>query len=658
MSPFVHSPSFAHPVIAVAAFSAIAAVAVGLGFALLAPIRRRAELQGPFSLTAALLGHVALAYIVLAIGLCGQLRMPVLAGAIGLLALASLCAWPALRGSLGASARQAVTALFVSPNRALYWVCLVCLLLCAIGALAPSSYRDWDGLSEHLAQAKTYLRDGRIHPLWYDHHSQFPATMVMLYVLGLAFGGQGAAKLFHLMMGVVAALSAWRMARAHLGAASGAPALWIVVTTPLFLWLCTVGYVDLGVAAATLLVLDWLVSSEFGKRRAELAMAGLCLGAAMTIKMQGLFTLAVCCIAVAWALRRSIRAAIGRGAALAAIAVAVSCPWYIKSWLITGNPVYPFAYTLFGGKHWSLEQAKAYAYHHASFGWGKLPPEPEYHRLPTWKKRFMGSRSPLALLLAPFTLTLYPELYIPHQPRLAAMVTVSIGPMWLALVPLVALLSADRRRRALQLLALFAAFWLIWLETTQLVRYLLPWLILLAPVAGAAVATAIRTSRRLRLALHAAVGLWSVIAFAVAMLGSLPSASALAGPDAARNYLSSTLDVFAACKFLNDFTPPDAVVASYGEPRLFYLDREYFWADPGHSKLIAYEQLKTPRDLVNALARLGTDYILINQAFFGPIDSGRSEVHKLLADALDEGLLAVAAELYGGKFLILQVRPD
>src|SRR5690606_27534638 len=45
--------------------------------------------------------------------------------------------------------------------------------------------------------------------------------------------------------------------------------------------------------------------------------------------------------------------------------------WYMRNIFWTGNPVYPFAYEIFGGKGWTLEMAKNYALDQAAFGFGR-----------------------------------------------------------------------------------------------------------------------------------------------------------------------------------------------------------------------------------------------------------------------------------------------
>jgi hypothetical protein len=58
--------------------------------------------------------------------------------------------------------------------------------------------------------------------------------------------------------------------------------------------------------------------------------------------------------------------------------------------------------------------------------------------------------------------------------------------------------------------------------------------------------------------------------------------------------------------------PREARVAVFGEPRCFYLERDYFWADSFHNTLLDYSRIKTGQDFVQALRQLGATHIFLN----------------------------------------------
>src|SRR5690606_32664312 len=77
-------------------------------------------------------------------------------------------------------------------------------------------------------------------------------------------------------------------------------------------------------------------------------------------------------------------------------------------------------------------------------------------------------------------------------------------------------------------------------------------------------------------------------------------------------YLQRSFGGYDAMQWANTHTPKDAVYAIYGEPRCFYLQKKYFWADDPHNNLIDYPNISTASQLIEALKAHGADYILWN----------------------------------------------
>ena len=653
---WMSTPNLAPVPLAVMVWAIVSLAAGTIGWAVCKAARIAPRGRAPSYLAAIGLGYVLLAYGILAIGLLGALRpwtiavLVIAAIAIGIRHTRRF--FEITFAGLG----RALSAVRGSRFRLLYIFMGAWVLTTFLAALGPSDGRDWDGLSEHLAQAKTYLRHHRVEPLWWDHHSHFPATVVMLYCAGLALGGQGAAKLFHWGFGLLSLLAAWRLARRHLRLSSGGPAAWVLASTPMFGWLATVGYVDLAAVFYCLLAVDHALAWMESGRRTDLVRSAAMAGCGMAVKGQGLFTFGIMLVYLAlwaWRARRRLRELV----LFAVVAGAIAAPWYIKSWVVTGNPVYPFAYGIFGGKQWSAEQARHYAYHHASFGYGKLPPEDVWQRWPLWKKRLGGARHPLNMLIAPVTLTLFPEYYIPRQPRLTAMIMFSIGPMWLGLAPLLVLGGAKmKRRNAGRIAGLFGMFWAWWLVSVQLARYLLPWLAMVAALAGQALADRLESAKAAVARAYWTVAfVWSALAFWALWLHVGPVAMTTLGIVSAEEHLRASLDCYEAMEYLNTVVPVRGKVGTYGEPRTFYLDRDAIWVDPGHSQLIDYKSIHTAKALVETLKRLGIEYILVNQQFFGPLTKKGDELHRLLWEAVDEMMLVPVRDFAGGKILVLEV---
>ncbi|MCK4300730.1 MAG: glycosyltransferase family 39 protein, partial [Planctomycetes bacterium] len=385
------------------------------------------------------LGYLVLAYLLLGLGLLGLLQpVPVLVVLVILL-LVGLTAFRTLWRDLCAVSSRLRHALLASSARWLYWFVLLCALASLILALAPPAGLDWDGLAEHLAMAKEWVKAGRIIPLWYDHHSQFPPTLQMLYALALLFRGASAAKLFHFGFGLIALGAVFVLTRRHLSRPAAPWAAAVLAATPVFSWLMGAAYVDLPVVACVLLAVHFFLEWVSSGAVRDAALSGLLAGAAMAFKMQGIpyfGLLLIFAVYIAWRGRRQETPRWRAVAIFAAVGLLVASPWHIKSWVITGNPVYPFAYSTFGGNQWSAQQAEWYRHHQLQFGVGELPSRHELAPMPWYQRTFTGPRQPLHLLLAPFNLTFNPPPFTDPVSPAAAIMFFSIGPLYLIFTPM------------------------------------------------------------------------------------------------------------------------------------------------------------------------------------------------------------------------------
>jgi len=583
-----------------------------------------------------------LAYLLLGLGLLGLLQPVPVLGVLVVVLLVGLTAFRTLWQDFCTVSGKLRRALLSSPARWLYWFVLLCTMASLISALAPPAGLDWDGLAEHLTMAKEWVEAGRIIPLWYDHHSQFPATLQMLYALALLWRGAVAAKLFHFSFGMIALGAVFVLTRRHISPQAAPWAAVILAATPVFSWLMGAAYVGLPVVACVLLsvhfFLEWIAS---GAGR-DAALSGLLAGAAMAFKMQGIpyfGLLLLFAVYIAWRQRRQEMQQWRAVALFTIVGLVVASPWYIKSWVITGNPVYPFAYSIFGGKQWSAQQAQWYHHHQLRFGAGELPSRHEFAAMPWCKRTFVGPREPLRLLLAPFNLTFNPPPFTDPVSPLAAVAFFSIGPLYLIFTPMLLALSG-RPARLKVLLILFGLLWIWWLYSMQQSRYLLPTIALLAPAAAYVLHRCTQHKGVLRGSTLAVVTTWLAIILLIKAFSLCTTLPVVAGTVSHEQYLASSLAPYPVISYINSHTPPDAKVISYGEVRLFYLERDYLWGDPVYHRMIIYDTMTGPEDLLAAYNRLGITYVLYQPALLNRLSADREPVGPLLQAALEEGYLS------------------
>jgi 4-amino-4-deoxy-L-arabinose transferase-like glycosyltransferase len=613
---------------------AVAAVACAFGMRLLAAAR---TLQSTSLLERAVfgagIGLGALAYLVLAIGLLGWLYWwAMLAIVVSFAAIA----WREL-GSLVAGAGRGIRQFFSRQASiggvAVTAFLLVMILLAVLGALAPSSVNDWDGLSYHLAVPKLYLQAHAIHYIGWLSHSNFPFTMEMLYSLGLALGGQGGAKLFDTLCGVLVLLAMVAFAASHWERRHGALAALVFLSAPVIAWEATSGLNDLAAALFTLLSLYAFVNWWSGRGEGWLAVAGVLCGFDLGIKATALALAGFLVVAALYHRIVTERAGTGAGLRTAGlfllITIAVALPWYVKAYVWTGNPVYPFLYNIFGGKYWTPEAARLYREEQLGFGMG--------HSLP-------------AFLLGPWNLTMHGNMFsnFPTRPLMYT----AIGPLFLALLPGLLLLGRPDRRVKFLLIYCLAGY-TAWFVLSQHIRYAIPFLPAVALCAGyAGSEIARKAAKELRPVAIGAILLVCMLSLAIFVVLVAESVPVALGMESQAAYLTRTLDgLYTMAQEINAL-PSGSKVIMYGETRGFYFDTPYMWGNHHHN-MIPYERLENVDQLMASYRALGVTHVLMTGSFMQAVRQGRGKLAELLDAALrSKRLVPIAIR---GDLILLRI---
>ncbi|MEK6702379.1 MAG: hypothetical protein AABZ53_08960 [Planctomycetota bacterium] len=269
------------------------------------------------------------------------------------------------------------------------------------GYLWSSEYGGFDALSYHLQLPQEWLASGRLAPVSHNMYSFLPSYMEAAFLhlsamtgapvaatpddaMGLLAGdGWRALSCQYLQVGlaILSAIGAARLSHRMLAesghdghsatlARSAAGAFVLVVP-----WVAVCGslaYNDLGVVA--LAGPAMLVGADRGlpgwKRG---LLCGLLVGVASSVKPPAIFMIGgpVAVLLLTTTPPRQWPAMLSSGV----IAGLAACsPWLVRNWQACGNPIFPYASTVFGLAHWSSEQLSRYsaAHHEASSLWHKL----------------------------------------------------------------------------------------------------------------------------------------------------------------------------------------------------------------------------------------------------------------------------------------------
>lgn len=248
--------------------------------------------------------------------------------------------------------RWSISLVYIIPMMLV--IALIALVI--LDYLAPAN--QYDDLKYHLALPGRYVESHKLYPFSTTFHSYWPGNLEMLItqvmMLGTDSAGRGVLLLMTLSLaGILAGFT-----RKIFPDFSGAVPAILLFTLPTVFSQIRVASTDLAgsfwMLGGIVLIALWLCNHKSG----FCLLGGAFMGFAVGTKYNFMYEIAVVfLIAFLYALilQRSFLTLKNIKTVFFSvlIAIAIAAPWYIRNWILVGNPVYPFYYSLFGGKNWS-----------------------------------------------------------------------------------------------------------------------------------------------------------------------------------------------------------------------------------------------------------------------------------------------------------------
>jgi len=248
---------------------------------------------------------------------------------------------------------------------------VVVLGLALLLSIAPSVVRAFSPPDEvdlvhyHLRAPLLWLRTGRVSWPFRQVVYHYPLGMETLYALGIGVGGLQVPKLLHLMTGLATLWGIMSFARARWGIEVALLAGLFYWAIPEVYYLATTTLVDLAWSGAEVLAFFVFfegVEDRSSGRWTKWLLAGALVGWAAAIKYSALMSALILTGGIAWVCLREGQSARWRDllkgvGCFVVAALLLGGFWYLKNWVLFGNPVYPF---LWGGRGLSPEVAHAW----------------------------------------------------------------------------------------------------------------------------------------------------------------------------------------------------------------------------------------------------------------------------------------------------------
>ena len=230
-------------------------------------------------------------------------------------------------------------------------IALALFFVIALTSLHPPG--SWDDTMYHLPIARAYLEHGRIVTLPFLRFPLFPQDGELLIALGMLIGHDVGAQLFAQLPLYLMGLGLIAASRLFFGTlAPGVLATLLMVKLVPIQIILGFAYVDAALGffcwTAVLALAIRLEAKETGNILAWPTIAGLMAGTAIGTKYFGLPLVGILGL---WLLiiRRDWKASLAFGLT----ALAVGGAWYLRSFIISGDPIHPVGGHIFGFYLWN-----------------------------------------------------------------------------------------------------------------------------------------------------------------------------------------------------------------------------------------------------------------------------------------------------------------
>ena len=464
------------------------------------------------------------------------------------------------------------------------------ILTAVVAAALPAVW--WDPIAYHLPLMFAALSHGTLAFDPTVAQSAFPWLAEAAALPAYAVGGSAGAALSTLGCGIALAWVA-ALTSDEIEPGSAACCFALITGSALWLWIAPSSYIDVPVAmwAVAAMCAPALFPPSMSPVAAG-AVCGVLAGAAASAKYLGLvlapFSLGMLMLS------RRFRARHAAGYAVAFIAVAA--PWYVRTWLLSGDPLYPFLSAAA-----ATGQSVGTILAHGAAVTGVCG----------------GTSSLTDLMLLPYRLLADPRTFC-GDPGYA----LRLGAALFIAAPLL-----SRKSRPYALLA--AGLLVAWFFTGRQLRFLTAGIAIYAVVVAAgsgALSSATRPLAQGALAALAAFGIaaqWIPGFISEASNSVVPGFGFIVGRESADAYLSRRLESYDAAVWLR---------SNGGGSRIYALDdvRDYYfgpgvlWGNPPYPGGVRIDWTAAPRNRYDRVIDLGCRFMVVDAypRFVGRTETG------------------------------------
>jgi hypothetical protein len=230
--------------------------------------------------------------------------------------------------------------------------------------LTPPISRD--ALIHHLAIPKLWLLHGGFYEIPWADFSYYPMNIDLLYLIPIYFKNDIVPKFIHFAFGLGTGLLVYNYLRNRLSKNWGLLGFLLFLSTPVIIRLSTTAYVDLGmtffITASIFAFVRWRDRNYKGVK--WLVLSAVCMGLSAGSKYNALIAWFFLNLMMVFYYSRDTEnglRALKSGVIFFAIVLLIVSPWFIKNYILTGNPIYPLFDQFFRFLHHASENGTSIA---------------------------------------------------------------------------------------------------------------------------------------------------------------------------------------------------------------------------------------------------------------------------------------------------------
>jgi hypothetical protein len=281
------------------------------------------------------------------------------------------------------------------------------------------------------------------------------------------------------------------------------------------------------------------------------------------------------------------------GVLFGSAALVVVSVWYVKTYFMTGNPVYPFLQSLFGGP----------PIHNNLLAWGVQGIESD-------------ARSFQHLINIPFSYVSQLWYLIAEPQRLRG----HVSPLFLGMMPFVIFYYRKENKYLKGILIIAALFYIHWVAFYPLLRIGLPFFALLSIPVALAIYRLMAWSKFYKIGVS-----FMLVVFLLTSLGGhlrevIPSIPVIIGTQTQMDYITNygskrhRFFHYPAHNYMNNKLPANSKILLWSNDG-YYLDRDYLYVFGFITNMADGEKIYDPEQVIDELKKFGITHVAMTDNY-------------------------------------------